>query len=111
MIRGFDALPISVALHTILVIISFRHKGLERLYLSNDARYLSPALAPRLRRILAALDTASDIFELRRFPGWRLHELKGEFDGYWSISVSANWRVVFRFDAGDASEVTLVDYH
>ncbi len=93
------------------MIISFRHKGLERLYQYDDARYLSPALAPRLRRILAALDTASDVSELRRFPGWRLHELKGELGGCLSISVSANWRVVFRFDAGDASEVNLVDYH
>jgi toxin HigB-1 len=75
------------------------------------ARYLSPALTPRRRRILVALDTASLVSELRRFPGWRLHELTGELGGHWSISVSANWRVVFRFDAGDASEVTLIDYH
>ena len=93
------------------MIISFRHRGLERLYHCDDARYLSPALADRLRRILATLDTASDVSELRRFPGWRLHELKGELAGYRSISASANWRVVFRFDAGDASEVSLIDYH
>lgn len=93
------------------MIISFRHKGLEQLYRDDDARHLSPALVPRLRRIIAALDTASDPSELRRFPGWRLHELKGELRCHWSISVSANWRVVFRFEAGDASEVTLVDYH
>lgn len=102
---------ISIALHTSQVIVSFRHKGLERLYHDDDARYLSPALVPRLRRILAALDTTSDLSELRRFPGWRLHELKGALGGCWSISVSANWRVVFRFDAGDASEVTFIDYH
>jgi len=106
-----DAASISVTLHPSAVIISFRHRGLERLYRHDDARYVSTAVAARLRRILGALDTAADVSELRRFPGWRLHELKGELRGYWSISVSANWRVVFRFDAGDATDVTLVDYH
>jgi len=93
------------------VITSFRHKGLERLYISDDARRVPAKLAARLRRILAALDTAADVSDLRVFPGWRVHELKGELRGYWSISVSGNWRVVFRFNAGDASEVILVDYH
>jgi proteic killer suppression protein len=93
------------------VITSFRHKALERLYVNDDARRLPAELVPRLRRVLAALDTAADVTDLRLFPGWRVHELKGELRGFWSISVSGNWRVVFRFHAGDASEVTLVDYH
>lgn len=93
------------------MITGFRHKGLEQLYLSDDARRVPPKLVPRLRRILAALDTAAEVADLRLFPGWRPHELKGDLRGYWSISVSGNWRVVFRFSAGDASEVTLIDYH
>ena len=109
--RSGHAPLISLALHTRLAITSFRHKGLERLYISDDARRVPAKLAARLRRILAALDTAADVSDLRVFPGWRVHELKGELRGYWSISVSGNWRVVFRFNAGDASEVILVDYH
>jgi toxin HigB-1 len=44
-------------------------------------------------------------------PGFRLHPLKGDLEGYWSVSVSGNWRVIFRFDGGDACDVDLVDYH
>jgi proteic killer suppression protein len=93
------------------LIVSFRHKGLERLYSHDDTRRLPAELVARLRRVLAALDTAADIADLRLFPGWRVHELKGELRGHWSVSVSGNWRVVFRFHAGDASEVNLIDYH
>jgi len=93
------------------MIVSFRHKGLERLYRDDDARRVPSELASRLRRILAALDTAEHISDLRLFPGWRLHELKGEWNGVWSLSVSGNWRLTFRFDDGDASDVNLVDYH
>jgi proteic killer suppression protein len=44
-------------------------------------------------------------------PGFRLHSLKGELKGYWAVTVRANWRVVFRFDEGDAFDVDYVDYH
>jgi len=44
-------------------------------------------------------------------PGWRLHPLKGSFAGFWSVTVTANWRVVWRFENGDATDVDYVDYH
>ena len=44
-------------------------------------------------------------------PGFRLHPLKGDLAGYWSITVRANWRIIFRFEQGDATDVDLVDYH
>ena len=44
-------------------------------------------------------------------PGYRLHALKGELKGFWSIRISANWRIIFRFEDGDALEVDLTDYH
>jgi proteic killer suppression protein len=44
-------------------------------------------------------------------PDWRLHPLKGDLAGYWSITVSANWRIVFRFEQGEATDVDLLDYH
>jgi len=93
------------------VIASFRHKGLQRLFEHDDGRKIQPDLVPRLRRILIALDTAEQITELRLFPGWRLHRLRGELQGNWSISVSGNWRVIFRFEEGDALDVDLMDYH
>ena len=44
-------------------------------------------------------------------PGFRLHPLRGEYQGHWSVAVSGNWRIVFRFEAGEAMDVDLVDYH
>lgn len=104
---------IAVALHATvrIVIASFRHKGLQRLFEQDDACLVPTDLAARLRRILAALEAAEQLSELRLFPGWRLHQLRGERKGFWSLSVSGNWRIVFRFKDGDASDVDLVDYH
>ena len=44
-------------------------------------------------------------------PGFRLHRLKGDLKGFWSVIVRANWRVIFRFEEGDAYDVDLIDYH
>ena len=65
---------------------------------------------PRIRRILADLDVAERPADLD-LPGYRLHLLRGARAGQWSVRVSGNWRVVFRFEGGDAIEVDLVDYH
>lgn len=93
------------------MIADFRHKGLQRLYARDDARQVPSELGNRLRRILLAVDAAEQISELRLYPGWRLHQLRGDLRGFWSISVSGNWRVVFRFKDGDAFDVDLMDYH
>lgn len=92
------------------MIRSFRHKGLRRLYLRGDARGLPPALVPRIRRILNRLGAARNPHDLR-LPGYRLHSLKGDRRGGWSVRVSANLRIVFRFQEGDACNVDLLDYH
>jgi proteic killer suppression protein len=65
----------------------------------------------RIRDILLALDQAARIDYMDAYPGWRLHPLKGDLRGFWSVSVSGNWRVIFRFDNGMAYDVDLVDYH
>ncbi|MEI8299762.1 MAG: type II toxin-antitoxin system RelE/ParE family toxin, partial [Pseudomonadota bacterium] len=44
-------------------------------------------------------------------PGWELHPLKGKWKGFWSVWVSGNWRIIFRFSGTDAADVDLVDYH
>ena len=44
-------------------------------------------------------------------PGYRLHRLRGELDGYWSVTISSNWRIIYRFEDGDALDIDLVDYH
>jgi toxin HigB-1 len=89
------------------MIIRFRHKGLERLFVGGDGSGVNPQLAVKLRRMLALLHKGSDASALSG-PGYRLHQLRG---GQWSATVSTNWRLVFEFEDGDATNVDLVDYH
>jgi proteic killer suppression protein len=91
----------------------FRHKGLGRLYADDNAKGLSVAIVDKLRKLLFALETAQNMAQLRRFPGWKLHPLKGGLKGFWSLTVTGNWRLVFRYDdvTNTASEIDLMDYH
>ena len=93
------------------MIRSFRHKGLRRLFEDSDARGVPGPLAPKLRRILALLNVSVKPSDMDGVPGWRLHPLKGELAGFWSVTVTGNWRIVFRFDGEDAVDVDFVDYH
>ena len=88
----------------------FTHRSLQRLYDRGDARRLPPDLVPRIRRMLTALDEAT-VPRHVDLPGWRLHLLTGDRSGHWSLRISANWRLVFRFDDGEVVDVDLVDYH
>lgn len=92
------------------VIKSFRHRGLRRLYEREDASGLRADQLRRIRDVLAHLDSAAKPSDVD-FPGYRLHPLKGGLKGYWSVTISGNWRIVFRFAAGDALDVDLADYH
>ena len=66
--------------------------------------------ADKIGRILARLEEASEVGNMD-LPGFRLHPLKGDLVGFWSVTVSGNWRVVFRFEGGHAGDVDLIDYH
>jgi proteic killer suppression protein len=92
------------------MIVGFRHKGLCLFFERGDRRKLPPAHADKIARILARLDEAS-VVENMALPGFRLHSLRGDLSGFWSIAVSGNWRIVFRFAGGNAVDVDLVDYH
>ena len=88
----------------------FKHKGLRRLYEEDQPKGVRPDLVERTRVLLGYLDAARALDELN-LPSLRLHPLKGDLRGYWAITVRANWRIVFTFDEGVASEIDLVDYH
>jgi toxin HigB-1 len=92
------------------MIDSFNHKGLKRLFEDGDRKLLRADLVERIATLLGYLDTAKVIDDLD-IPSLRLHPLKGEFKGYWAITVRANWRIIFRFADGTASAVELIDYH
>ena len=92
------------------MIRSIRHKGLKRLYEEDDARGVVAEHAEKLRDVLARLDAARAVSDMD-LPGFRLHPLKGREQGFWAVTVRANWRVIFRFAGPDALDVDYVDYH
>lgn len=93
-----------------LVIRSFKHRGLKRLYEDGDPRAIRPDLVDKVEDILVRLDAAV-VPQALNLPGYRLHPLKTDMKGIWSVSVKANWRIVFRFEGADAFDVELMDYH
>jgi toxin HigB-1 len=92
------------------MITSFKHRGLKRLYERGDRRGIAPDLLDVVEDILGRLDVATTPRALD-LPGYRLHPLKGELKGFWSVTVRANWRIIFRFADGDAEAVESIDYH
>ena len=92
------------------MIEGFRHRGLRALYERGDRSGVRQDLVARAERILQRLDVVSAP-EQMNLPGWRLHMLKGDLKGFWSVSVNGNWRIVFRWTGSAAIDVDLVDYH
>ena len=92
------------------MIKSFKHKGLRKFYESGSKQGIESQHAPKLRMQLATLDSALTIEDLD-IPGYRLHQLKGDRKGIWSISVSGNWRITFEFTDGNVYIVNYEDYH
>lgn len=92
------------------MIKTFRHKGLLRFFEDDDGSKLPPDMLKRIRLILSTLHAAQES-EGMNVPAFRLHSLKGELKGFFSVTVRANWRIIFRFEDGDAFDVDFVDYH
>jgi toxin HigB-1 len=92
------------------MIESFRHKGLKRLFENGETKGIRQDQLQKIENILAVLNRGRMPEELN-LPGFRLHPLKGDFKGYWAVTVRANWRIVFRFENGNACDVDLIDYH
>jgi toxin HigB-1 len=92
------------------VIKSFIHKGLETFFHTGSKAGIQPVHAAKLRRLLAQLDQSAKAQDMN-LPGWRLHPLAGDRAGQWSVWVTGNWRLTFRFDEGDAELVNYLDYH
>lgn len=92
------------------MIQGFRHKGLALFFTAGNKKGIRPEHAERLADILFRLQFAKTIEDMN-FPGSKLHRLKGKSAGTWSVWVSGNWRVTFRFENGHALEVNYVDYH
>lgn len=92
------------------MIESFNHKGLRQLFEDDNSRGVSAEHLRKIRQIAGVLHAAETI-EALRLPTFGLHSLKGDLKGFWAVTVRANWRIIFRFKDGKASDVDLVDYH
>lgn len=92
------------------MIKAFRHKGLKELFETGRSKSFAANLLKRLDIILDYLDAAETVYDVG-VPGLRLHELKGERRGTWSVTISGNWRLTFTFQKGDVFDLDLEDYH
>jgi len=93
------------------MIESIAHKGLRLLWEKNDPSKLPHEQLEKIRRILSALNTAKTLEVLRMVPGYKLHSLSGDLKGFWSIWVTGNCRIYFRFEEGNALDINYEDYH
>jgi proteic killer suppression protein len=89
---------------------TFRHKGIERFFISGSKAGIQPMHANKLNEQLTVLNAATKP-EHMNIPGWNLHPLRGELAGHWAVSVNGNWRLTFSFDGEDAILVDYQDYH
>jgi toxin HigB-1 len=92
------------------VILRFRHGGLERFFKTGSVAGIQPAHSRRIRLISTALNTAQEPRDMG-LPGLGLHALRGELAGFWSVAVSGNSRIIFRFDGNNTTDVDYTDYH
>ncbi len=92
------------------MIKTWKHKGLRELFFKGTKKGVRPDMADRLRRRLDVLDAANSP-EALGLPGFRLHPLSGDMRGRYSIRVTGNLRITFRFENGDVFDVDLEDYH
>jgi toxin HigB-1 len=92
------------------VIRGFRHRALRRLFEDGEFKGIRADHRQKVENILAVLNRARRPEDMN-LPGFRLHRLKGDLKDFWSVTVRANWRVIFRFEEGDAYDVDYIDYH
>jgi proteic killer suppression protein len=94
-----------------MAIAGFRHRGLRRLWQQGDRRGVPSDLVPKIRRILVVSNRIREPGEMAVYPGWRLHRLTGDRAGFWSVTVTGNRQIAFRFEQERALDVDLIDYH
>ena len=95
------------------MIRKFRHKGLKRFFSDprySDKRWINPQISQRLIVILDALDIIEKAEEMD-IAGLYIHRLKGQRKDEYSVRVTGNWRITWRMDNQDVTDVDLEDYH
>jgi toxin HigB-1 len=97
--------------HSNVRILSFRNRELERFWRPDEVRGIVRQHEAKLRAMLTAIEEAENIAELSTVPGWRLHQLKGDRKGVWSLKLNYNYRLTFRVAGSEISEIDVEDYH
>ncbi|MBX2931172.1 MAG: type II toxin-antitoxin system RelE/ParE family toxin [Chitinophagaceae bacterium] len=92
------------------MIVNIRHKGLKLFYERGDVSKLPPKHVSKIRLILTRLEAATNL-SIMQVPGYFLHQLTGEWRGFWSVRVDKNYRIVFRFVGENVCDVDYIDYH
>jgi proteic killer suppression protein len=92
------------------MIKSFKSKSLRKLYTSDDRCKINPNHVSRILRVLDRLDASVNPQDMN-LPGYGLHQLKGGEKGIWAVKISGNWRIIFKFEGTDATEIDYIDYH
>jgi toxin HigB-1 len=100
-----------LAVHSDMRIKSFRYKALKRLYETGDSKGIRVDLVAKCEEILHAIEQARNVSQIASFPGWRLHPLKGKRRGEWSVRLTLNFRLTFRVDGKEVSDIDIEDYH
>jgi toxin HigB-1 len=95
---------------SLVAIKTFKHKGLKKFFDSGSRAGIQPAHAKRIKLILDLLNGVQEAKDMN-FPGSRFHPLAGNFKGFYSVWINGNWRIIFRFENGEAKDVDLIDYH
>ena len=92
------------------MIVSIRHKGLKLLWTNNNPAKLPAVQIKKIKLILTLLNGSVKIDDMN-FPGSDLHPLKGDLKGFWAVTVTGNYRIIFRFEMEDAHDIDYIDYH
>lgn len=91
------------------MIKSFNHKGLQKFFETGTTSGIQASHSSKLRLQLAAIHAATNVLDLKTPPNWRLHQLSGNLSDHWSLTVNGNWRVIFKFEDGNAYVVNYLD--
>lgn len=94
------------------MIRSISHKGLKNYWAKGDESKLPSTMIPKIRRILDLINDVEEVpQDFEPFRNLRIHPLKGELKDFWSLDVTGNWRIIFKFENGHAYELDLLDTH
>lgn len=104
----------TINIHKLFMIESFQHKGLKLFWTKGDKSRLPSTMTLKIERVLVVIDNLQVVpDDLEGLPNLKPHPLKGDLKGFWAMSITGNWRIIFKFDnqKGAASDIDLVDYH